>query len=79
MLYPTPIEVSLELAGGPSRFKATLTEPPIPGDVSSQQRPKAHCPPMSATRATATSPPTLVYVNYGMPADYEALARMGVA
>ncbi len=33
ILYPTPTSESLELIG-PTRFTATLTEPPIPGDQS---------------------------------------------
>ena len=33
---------------------------------------------MSPTRATATSPRRSVYVNYGMPDDYKALARRGI-
>ncbi len=32
VLYPTPISETLELTA-PTRFKATLTEPPIPGDA----------------------------------------------
>ena len=32
VLYPTPMKVALELVG-PKRFKATLTEGPIPGDA----------------------------------------------
>ncbi|MGZ6039370.1 MAG: hypothetical protein ACXWKR_11920, partial [Phenylobacterium sp.] len=33
VLYPTPISEALELVGGRGApFKATLTEPPIPGD-----------------------------------------------
>ena len=34
VLYPTPIQVGLELLGR-ERFKATLTEAPIPGDTTS--------------------------------------------
>jgi N-acetylated-alpha-linked acidic dipeptidase len=34
VLYPTPVSEALELKG-PKPFKATLQEPPIPGDTSS--------------------------------------------
>src|ERR1051325_11887027 len=36
VLYPTPIQVGLELVGK-ERFKATLTEAPIPGDATSSR------------------------------------------
>src|ERR1700730_8345881 len=34
VLYPTPTNETLELLG-PESFKATLTEPPVPGDETS--------------------------------------------
>jgi N-acetylated-alpha-linked acidic dipeptidase len=49
----------------------------MPGDDTSTNT-GTRCRPMSPSRATATSPPTLVYVNYGMPEDYEALERRGI-
>ena len=76
VLYPTPISETVELLG-PKPFKATLQEPPIPGDTSAT----AKQPPLPAYLAfqgdgDVTAP--LVYVNYGMQDDYKALARLGI-
>lgn len=79
VLYPTPKTVLLELARGPGApFKATLTEAPIPGDESSS-RTKDQLPAYVAFQGDGDVTAPLVYVNYGMPADYEALARLGVS
>lgn len=77
VLYPTPISESLELVA-PTPFKATLTESPIPGDDSSA-RTKDELPAYVAFQGDGDVTAPLVYVNYGMPADYDALARMGVS
>lgn len=79
VLYPTPKEVVVELASGPGApFKATLTEAPIPGDESSS-RTKDELPAYVAFQGDGDVTAPLVYVNYGMPADYEALERLGVS
>jgi len=79
VMYPTPKEVLLELASGPGApFKATLTEAPIPGDESSS-RTKDELPAYVAFQGDGDVTAPLVYVNYGMPADYEALERLGVS
>jgi len=79
VLYPTPTEVLLELASGPGApFKATLTEAPVPGDESST-RTKDQLPAYVAFQGDGDVTAPLVYVNYGMPADYDALARLGVS
>ncbi|HWF75997.1 MAG TPA: transferrin receptor-like dimerization domain-containing protein [Caulobacteraceae bacterium] len=75
-LYPTPITESLELVG-PARFKASLTEPPVSGDATSAVR-AAALPPYLIYGADGDVTADLVYVNYGSPADYLALARLGV-
>ncbi|HEX5379986.1 MAG TPA: transferrin receptor-like dimerization domain-containing protein [Phenylobacterium sp.] len=77
VLYPTPISESLELIA-PTPFKATLTEAPVPGDESSS-RTQGQLPAYVAYQGDGDVTAPLVYVNYGMPADYEALARMGVS
>jgi N-acetylated-alpha-linked acidic dipeptidase len=80
VLYPTPISESLELAAGPGAgFKATLQEPPIPGDESSLRAQKTALPAYVAYQGDGDVTAPLVYVNYGMPADYDALQRMGVS
>jgi len=76
VLYPTPKHEELELVG-PTPFKATLNEPPLAGDASSAVRENA-LPPYLVYAADGDVTGDLVYVNYGNPDDYVALARMGV-
>lgn len=79
VLYPTPRTVALELVSGAGApFKATLTEAPVPGDESSA-RTKDQLPAYVAFQGDGDVTAPLVYVNYGMPADYDALERMGVS
>jgi len=79
VLYPTPKEVALELvAGTGAPFKATLTEAPVPGDETST-RTKDELPSYVAFQGDGDVTAPLVYVNYGMPADYDALERLGVS
>jgi N-acetylated-alpha-linked acidic dipeptidase len=76
ILYPTPKEQSLQLLG-PTPFSATLTEPPIPGDATTYRQANA-LPGYLAYGGEGDVTAPLVYVNYGMPADYEELRRLGV-
>ena len=76
VLYPTPKHEELELIG-PTPFKASLYEPPLPGDASSAVRENA-LPPYLVYAADGDVTGDLVYVNYGNPDDYVALARMGI-
>jgi N-acetylated-alpha-linked acidic dipeptidase len=76
VLYPTPIQVGLELEGKKA-FKATLTEAPVPGDATSS-RTKDELPAYVAFQGDGDVTASLVYANYGMPEDYKALERMGV-
>ena len=76
VLYPTPRAEALELVG-PEPFKATLTEPPIPGDESSAHQ-AGGLPAYLAYGGDGEATAPLIYVNYGMPADYEALRRLGL-
>jgi N-acetylated-alpha-linked acidic dipeptidase len=78
VLYPTPKETALELVGGAGApYSVALTEPPIPGDETSA-RTQDVLPAYVAFQGDGEATAPLVYVNYGMPADYEALRRMGV-
>jgi N-acetylated-alpha-linked acidic dipeptidase len=76
ILYPTPREQSLQLVG-PAPFLATLTEPPVPGDATTYRQ-AGGLPAYLAYGGEGDVTAPLVYVNYGMPADYEELRRLGV-
>ncbi len=76
VLYPTPKAELLELVGA-NGFKATLTEPAIPGDDSSAHQ-TGGLPAYVAYGGDGDVTAPLIYVNYGMPADYEALRRLGL-
>jgi len=77
VLYPTPISETLEVAG-PKRFKATLQEPPIPGDTSATATEPA-LPAYAEYQGDGDVTAPLVYVNYGMQDDYKTLQRLGVS
>jgi N-acetylated-alpha-linked acidic dipeptidase len=78
VLYPTPISVNLELtAGAGAPFKATLQEPPVPGDPATET--KNALPAYVAFQGDGDVTAPLVYVNYGMPEDYLALEKMGIS
>jgi N-acetylated-alpha-linked acidic dipeptidase len=76
VLYPTPREVAVELVA-PTRFTARLTEPPIAGDSSSSKT-KDELPAYNVYGADGDVTAELVYVNHGMPDDYNELERRGV-
>jgi N-acetylated-alpha-linked acidic dipeptidase len=78
VLYPTPLHESLDLTDGKKTFKATLQEKPIPGDSSSTAKDYA-LPAYFAYQGDGDVTAPVVYVNYGMPEDYDALQRMGVS
>jgi N-acetylated-alpha-linked acidic dipeptidase len=75
VLYPTLKHHSLELTA-PTRYVATLKEPPIEGDATSSRT--DGLPPYHAYGADGDVTAELVYVNYGMPDDYKELARRNV-
>jgi N-acetylated-alpha-linked acidic dipeptidase len=77
VLYPTPISETLELTG-PKPFKATLQEPPIPGDSSATATEPA-LPGYLVYQGDGDVTAPLVYVNYGMQDDYKTLQRLGVS
>ncbi|HSY96375.1 MAG TPA: transferrin receptor-like dimerization domain-containing protein [Steroidobacteraceae bacterium] len=77
VLYPTPREVAVELVA-PTRFVARLTEPPIAGDGTSSKT-KQELPAYNVYGADGDVTAELVYVNQGMPDDYQELEREGVS
>jgi N-acetylated-alpha-linked acidic dipeptidase len=78
VLYPTPKERVVELVDGGAKFVAKLQEPPVEPDPTSNQQseqlPTYH---VYSIDGDVTAP--LVYVNYGIPEDYEELDRLGVS
>jgi N-acetylated-alpha-linked acidic dipeptidase len=77
VLFPTPLERVVELVA-PTKFVATLREPAVPGDPTSAQQ-SEQLPTYNAYSIDGDVTAPLVYVNYGVPADYERLERMGVS
>jgi N-acetylated-alpha-linked acidic dipeptidase len=77
VLFPTPKDRVLELIG-PTRFTAKLQEPPIASDPTSSQQTE-QLPTYNAYSIDGDVTAPVVYVNYGMPEDYEQLERLGVS
>jgi N-acetylated-alpha-linked acidic dipeptidase len=77
VLFPTPRERVLELVG-PSRFRASLEEPPVGVDPTSGQKAE-QLPSFNAYSIDGDVTAPLVYVNYGRPVDYEELERRGIS
>ncbi|HEX4738544.1 MAG TPA: transferrin receptor-like dimerization domain-containing protein [Allosphingosinicella sp.] len=76
VLYPTPISTTIELVT-PEHVRLGGQEPPVPGDATSSRTATA-LPPYVAYQGDGDVTAPLVYVNYGMPTDYDALARRGI-
>ncbi|MDQ2890140.1 MAG: M28 family metallopeptidase [Gemmatimonadota bacterium] len=77
VLFPTPRQRLVELVA-PTRFTAKLEEPAVAGDPTSGQK-SEQLPTYNAYSIDGDVTGPLVYVNYGIPADYEALARRGIS
>ena len=77
VLFPTPKERRIELVE-PTRFVAKLEEPVLPGDPSTSQRAE-QLPSYNSYSGEGDVTAPLVYVNYGVPADYEELDRRGIS
>ena len=76
VLYPTPISTTLAIVG-PQAATLGGQEPTIPEDATSGNL-KDALPPYVAFQGDGDVTAPVVYVNYGLPADYEALKRRGV-
>jgi N-acetylated-alpha-linked acidic dipeptidase len=74
-LIPFPTERSLELVA-PERFVAALKEPPIAADKDSAD--EGQLPTFNAYSADGDVTADLVYVNYGIPEDYEQLRKLNI-
>ena len=76
VLFPTPRLRRLEMTA-PSRFTAALAEPVLAEDGTSGQVDE-QLPSYNAYSIDGQVSGELVYVNYGVPDDYDALARRGI-
>jgi N-acetylated-alpha-linked acidic dipeptidase len=77
VLFPTPKERKVEMVA-PSQFVAKMQEPALPEDPTSAQH-ATQLPSYNAYSIDGDVTAPLVYVNYGVPADYKRLERLGVS
>lgn len=76
VLFPTPKSRVLELIA-PEKYAAKLAEPPLAQDATSGQT-SEQLPVYNAYSIDGDVTGDLVYVNYGVPDDYEILERNGI-
>ncbi len=74
-LLPYPTVRVLEMVG-PVKYRAKLREPAVGEDKDSSG--KNQLPTYNAYSATGDVTAPLVYVNYGVPEDYEELKKLGI-
>ncbi len=74
-LLPTPVSRSLQMVS-PKPFRAKLQEPAVAGDKNSADAGQVMTFNAYSGSGDVTAP--LVYVNYGIPADYDTLAKLGI-
>ena len=77
VLFPTPKERIVELVE-PTRFRAKLQEPAVPGDPTSSQT-SEQLPTYNVYSIDGDATAPLIYVNYGSREDYEQLDLLGVS
>jgi N-acetylated-alpha-linked acidic dipeptidase len=76
VLYPTPLKTVVELLA-PEKITLGGQEPTVKGDTTSAN--KNMLPPYVAYQGDGDVTGDLVYVNFGLKQDYEALERRGVS
>jgi N-acetylated-alpha-linked acidic dipeptidase len=76
VLFPTP-KVRLVQMLAPEKFTASLSEPPLPEDSTSGQTGE-QLPLYNAYSADGDVTGQIVYVNFGIPKDYEELEKRGI-
>jgi len=76
VLFPTPKTRRVELLS-PRKYRAVLAEPALKEDTTSGQKDE-QLPTYNAYSIDGDVTGELVYVNYGIPADYEELERRGI-
>src|SRR5579864_1340249 len=77
VLFPTPKERVVELIE-PTRYTAKLQEPPVAQDPTSNQQAE-QLPTYHAYSIDGDVTAPLVYVNFGIPEDYDTLERLGIS
>ncbi|HTT60891.1 MAG TPA: transferrin receptor-like dimerization domain-containing protein [Bryobacteraceae bacterium] len=77
VLFPTPKSRALEMLA-PEHFTARLAEPTVSADPTSGQHDE-QLPTYNAYSIDGDVTAPLVYVNFGVPEDYEQLDRMGIS
>ena len=77
VLFPTPKVRLLEMVE-PTKFTAKIEEPAIAVDPTSNQK-SEQLPTYNAYSPDGDVTAPLVFVNYGLPEDYEKLDRLGVS
>ena len=77
VLFPTPKSRLLEMTA-PTHYTAKLEEPALAVDPTSNQK-SEQLPTYNAYSPDGDVTAPLVFVNYGLPADYEELERLGVS
>lgn len=77
VLFPTPKVRVLEMVE-PTKFTAKLEEPALAVDPTSNQK-SEQLPTYNAYSPDGDVSAPLVFVNYGLPEDYEKLDRLGVS
>ena len=77
VLFPTPKVRVLEMIE-PTKFTAKLEEPALAVDPTSNQK-SEQLPTYNAYSPDGDVTAPLVFVNYGLPQDYEKLERLGIS
>jgi N-acetylated-alpha-linked acidic dipeptidase len=75
--FPTPKDRLLEMTG-PTPFKASLAERPLKEDATSGQT-SEQLPTYNCWSPDGDVTGELVFVNYGIPEDYDYLDRLGIS
>ncbi len=78
VLIPHPVVRELTLVS-PNRYEARLMEEVLAGDSTSKLAVETGLPPYNAYSADGNVEAELVYVNQGIPRDYEELERRGIS
>jgi N-acetylated-alpha-linked acidic dipeptidase len=77
VLFPTPKIRVLEMVS-PTKFTARLEEPALAIDPTSNQK-SEQLPTYNAYSIDGDVTAPLIFVNYGLPEDYEKLDRLGIS